>query len=90
MGDRKGIDMSLYSESVVKNVYGKWSSNKANKSSGNIKTDVSTHISNYGATNNNEALSEAMKNVINRGHKASTLSKDIYKYVKADAKKYKK
>lgn len=89
MGDRKGITMDKYSESVVTRVYGKWSKNKANKSSGNIKTDVSTHISNYGATNNNEALSEAMKNVINKGHKASSLSKDIYKQVKADTKTYK-
>lgn len=90
MGDRKGITSAKYSESVVKDVYGKWASNKANQSSGNIKTDVSTHISSYGATNNKEALSEAMKNVANKGHKASTLSKDIYKYVKADSKKYKK
>lgn len=89
MGDRKGMEMSAYSESVVKNVYGKWSKNKANKSSGDVKADVKKHISDYGATNNNEALSEAMKNVINKGHKASTLSKDIYKYVKADARKYK-
>lgn len=90
MGDRKGIDMSAYSESVVKSVYGKWSKNKANKSTGDVKKDVSKHISDYGATNNNEALSEAMSNVISKGHKASTLSKDIYKYVKADARKYKK
>ena len=90
MGDRKGMSMGAYSESVVKSVYGKWASNKANKSSGNIKTDVAKHISDYGTTNNNEALSESMKNVINRGHKASTLSKDIYKYVRDEARKYKK
>ena len=89
MGDRKGITMDKYSESVVTRVYGKWAKNKANKSSGNIRTDVSNHISSYGATNNNEALSEAMKNVANRGRKASSLSKDIYKQVRADSKPYK-
>ena len=90
MGDRKGMGISAYSESVVKSVYGKWSKNKANKSTGDVKKDVTTHVSAYGATSNAEALSEAMKNVINRGHKASTLSKDIYKHVKADARKYRK
>lgn len=90
MGDRKGMSTHKYSEGVVTDVYGKWSSNKINKSSGDIKTDVKKHISDYGTKNNNEALSESMKNVINKGHKASTLSKDIYKHVKADARKYKK
>ena len=90
MGDRKGVEVSKYSEGVISNVYGKWASNKANKSSGNIKTDVSTHVSSYGSTNNKEAISESMSNVITRGHKASTLSKDIYKYVRNDARKYRK
>lgn len=89
MGDRKGITSAKYSESVMDNVYGKWAKNKANKSSGNIRTDVAKHISQYGTTNDKEALSEAMRNVITKKRKASTLSKDIYKYVREDTKKYK-
>ena len=89
MGDRQGISSSQWSENVIKKVYPNWAKNKANKSSGDIKKDVTTNISSYGSTNNKEAMSEAMKNVINKGHKASTLSKDIYKFVKAETRKYK-
>lgn len=90
MGDRRGVSYKEYSKDVVTRTYGKWAANKANKSSGNIKTDFSRHVSPYGATNNAEALSESMKNVITKGHKASTLSKNIYKAVKSDTEKYKK
>ena len=89
MGDRKGISYKQYSQDVVTKVYTKWSANKANNSTGNVKTDFATHISNYGATSNVEALSEAMKNVITKKARASTLSKGIYKAVRSDAEKYK-
>lgn len=89
MGDRKGISYKKYSQDVVTQVYTKWSGNKANNSSGNVKTDFAKHISPYGATSNVEALSEAMKNVITKKARASSLSKGIYKAVRSDAEKYK-
>ena len=89
MGDRKGISYKQYSQDVVTKVYTKWSGDKANKSSGNVKTDFAKHISPYGATSNVEALSEAMKNVISKKARASSLSKGIYKAVRSDAEKYK-
>lgn len=89
MGDRKGISYVQYSQDVVTRVYPKWAANKANKSSGDIKTDFAKHISPYGATSNKEALSEAMSNVILKKSRASSLSKGIYKAVRSDAEKYK-
>lgn len=89
MGDRRGVSYKAYSQDVVTRAYGQWTGNKANKSSGDIKTDFAKHITPYGATSNVEALSEAMKVVITKKGKASSLAKGIYKTVKADTEKYK-
>lgn len=89
MGDRRGVGLHQYSQDVVTRAYGKWAGNKANKSSGDIKTDFAKHISNYSTKNNAEALSESMKAVITKKGRASSLAKGIYKTVKTDAEKYK-
>lgn len=88
LGDATNQSMNRYSENVVASVYPKWVK-KARITTGNIKTDFAAYVSMYGASSNAEALSEAMKNVIMKKGKASTLSKDIFKQVRADAKRNK-
>lgn len=88
IGDASKQSMYTYSENVVKSAYSKWSK-KTGLSTGDIKNDFTTHVSPYGATKNSEALSEAMKNVIMKKGKASSLSKTVFNQVRNDARTYK-
>ena len=88
IGDASKQSMYTYSEKVVTSAYSKWTK-KSGLSSGNVKKDFTTHVSAYGATKNSEALSEAMRNVIMKKGKASSLSKAVFSQVREDAIKYK-
>ena len=88
IGDASKQSMYTYSNQVVQSAHSKWSK-KTGLSTGNIKQDFTTHVSKYGATRDSEALSEAMKNVIMKRGKASSLSKTVFNQVREDAKKYK-
>lgn len=88
IADAKKVNMYTYSNDVVKSSYDKWGK-KTGLSTGNIRSDFTTHVSPYGATKDSEALSESMKNVIMKRNRASSLSKTVFNRVREDAKKYK-
>lgn len=79
--DKSNMDSLLYADKIYTKSYKSWKRKNKHK---DIVSDTKKHISNYGATNSSEALSEAMANITKSRNKASRLSRTAISNVSYD------